>query len=156
MSSKLDFAQRITQALNDTSKAEQEKHQEYNPADHNIIGIVPIHLRHLYNLIQEFHDELIAVSKEIAENLSADNVNNIEIPSYCILLTNQVNCTEVIFYTSFLQHTGIDFKLGNHLIVCGDWKVATLRNFTSNIIIEEKSALDILDDFPGEGSITKH
>ena len=105
----LDIAQCIAEALGRTTEPKMSADGDFKPDEDTVIGVVPEHLRHLHNLLDEVSDEVLAVERRFREA--------------------QVRRKAVhsIFFAALEQHVPSDGDNYDGIKLCADWQVVGFK-----------------------------
>lgn len=63
----LDIAQRIVEAMQRSSEPRPSADGQFKPDEDTLIGVVPEHLRHLHNLLEELENEVRDAERRFRE-----------------------------------------------------------------------------------------
>jgi hypothetical protein len=105
----LDLAQRISEAILRTTKSCEDADAREAGEDEEVLGQVPKHLRHLYNLLYELAD----VADEAAKKTSDAEI--------------QFEIVHALFYAAISQNITIDNPTLSEVEICKDWKIIALK-----------------------------
>ena len=106
----LDIAQRIVEAMQRSSEPRPSALGQFKPDEDTVIGEVPEHLRHLYNLVDEVGNDAMEAARRYHE------------------ANKRHAAIHAIFFDSLRQHVPSDGNEYDGVKLCEGWQVVGFKN----------------------------